>query len=83
VGWGNVIYLVIEYDAKIVILILMIIFDVLNPTIQAFTTQVDGSYVGAIIVKEENNNIFGVNVSIEESPYVFVVGNCLYSKGCL
>jgi hypothetical protein len=74
VGWGNVIYLAIKYDAKVVIHLLMIIFYVLNLTIQAFIAQVDGSYVGAIVVERENNNIFGVNVSIKESSYVFVVG---------
>jgi hypothetical protein len=70
---GNVIYLAIEYDAKVVIPLLIIIFYVLNPIIQAFTTQVDGSYVGAIVVEKEDNNIFGVVVSIEESSYFFVV----------
>ncbi len=60
VGWGNVICLVIEYDAKVVIILLMIIFDVLIPTIQTFATQVDGSYVEAIVVEEKDNNIFGV-----------------------
>ncbi len=80
VGWGNVICLVTKYDAKVVIPLLMIIFYVLNPTIQAFTAQVDGSNVGAIIVEEEDNNIFGVNVSIEESSYVFVVGKLYLFK---
>ncbi len=60
VGWGNVICLVIEYDAKVVIILLMIIFDVLIPTIQTFATQVDGSYVEVIVVEEKDNNIFGV-----------------------
>jgi len=72
VGWGNVICLATKYDAKVVILLLMIIFDVLNPTIQAFTTQVDGSYVGAIVVEKENNNIFGVGVCIAKSSYLLL-----------
>jgi hypothetical protein len=45
----------------------MIIFDVLNLTIEESTTQVDGSYVG-VVVEKEDNNIFGVGVFIEESP---------------
>jgi hypothetical protein len=80
VGWGNVICLATKYDAKVVIPLLMIIFYVLNLTIQAFTTQFDGSYVGAIVVEEEDNNIFGVNVSIEKFSYVFVVGELYLFK---
>ncbi len=38
VGRGNVIHLVIEYDAKVVISLMMIIFDVLNPINQTFVT---------------------------------------------
>jgi len=38
----------------------MIIFDVLNLIVQTSATQVDGSYVEAIVVEEKNNNIFGV-----------------------
>jgi hypothetical protein len=45
----------------------MIIFDVLNPT-----TQVDGSYVGVVVVEEEDNNIFGVGIYIEESPMLLL-----------
>jgi hypothetical protein len=72
VGWGNVICLVIEYDAKAVIPLLMIIFDVLNPIVQAFTTQVDGSFVG--VVEEKDNNIFGVGASTKEYSCALVVG---------
>jgi len=74
VGWGNVICLVIEYDAKVVILQLMIIFYVLNPIVQTFANQVDGSYVEAIVVEEKDNNIFGVYAFIEESSCALVVG---------
>jgi hypothetical protein len=49
----------------------MIIFYVLNPIVEAFTTQVDGSYVGVV---EEDNNIFGVVPSVEESSHALVVG---------
>ncbi len=65
VGWGNVIHLDPKYGAKAIFLLLMIIFYVLNLTIQAYATQVDGSYVGTIVEKEDNN-IFGVGVSIEK-----------------
>ncbi len=51
----------------------MIIFDVLNPIVQASTTQVDGSYVG-VVVEQKDNNIFGVSASIEESSCAFVIG---------
>jgi hypothetical protein len=74
VGRGNVIHLVIEYDAKVVICLMMIIFDVLNPINQASTTQVDGSYVGVAVIEEKDNNIFCVGASIEESSYALLVG---------
>jgi hypothetical protein len=61
----------------------MIIFDVLNLIIQESTTQVDGSYVGVVVVEKEDNNIFGVGVFIEESPMFLLWGNCFYSRGCL
>ncbi len=73
-GWGNVICLVIEYDAKAVIPLLMIIFDVLNLIVQTFTTQVDGSYIEAIVVEEKDNNIFGVGAFIEKFSCALVVG---------
>jgi hypothetical protein len=47
-------------------------FYVLNPIIQASITQVDGSYVGVVVVDEEDNNIFGVSVSIQESPMLLL-----------
>ncbi len=80
VGWGNVIHLVTKYDAKEIFLLLMIIFYVLNPTIQAYATQVDGPYVGTIVVGKENNNIFGVGVSIEEFSHALVVGELFRFK---
>ncbi len=52
----------------------------MNPTIQAFTAQFDGSYVGVTVVEEGDNNIFGVNVSIEKHSYVFVVGELYLFK---
>ncbi len=73
-GWGNVICLVIECDAKVVILLLMIVFYVLNPIVQTFATQVDGSYVEAIVVEKKDNNIFGVGAFIEKSSFALVVG---------
>jgi len=66
VGRENVIHPFIECDAKVIIPLMMIIFYVLNPINQAFTTQVDGSYVGTTIVEKENNYIFCVGASIEK-----------------
>ncbi len=80
VGRGNVIHLVIEYDAKVIIPLMIIIFDVLNPINQASATQVDGSYVGATIVEEENNNIFYVGAFIEESSCAFLIGELFLFK---
>jgi hypothetical protein len=51
----------------------MITFDVLNPIVQTYATQVDGSYVEAIVVEEKNNNIFGVGAFIEGFSYALVV----------
>ncbi len=80
VGWGNVICLATKYDAKVLIPLLMIVFYVLNSTIQAFIAQFYGSYVGAIVVEEEDNNIFGVSVFIEKKSYVFIVGELYLFK---
>ncbi len=73
-GRENVIHPVIEYDAKVIIPLMMIIFYVLNPIKQASTTQVDGSYVGTTIVEKENNYIFCVGASIEKSSCALIAG---------
>ncbi len=52
----------------------------MNPTIQAYETQVDGSYVGTIVVEKENNDIFGVSVFIEEFSHALVVGELFLFK---
>jgi len=80
VGRGDVIHLVIEYDAKVVILLMMTIFDVLNSINQAFATQVGGSYVGIVIVEKEDNNIFCVGAFIEESSCALIVGELFLFK---
>ncbi len=80
VGWGNVICLVIEYDAKVVIPLLMIIFYVLNPIVQTSTTQVDGSYVKVIVFEEKDDNIFGVGAFVEESSCALVAGKLFIFK---
>jgi hypothetical protein len=49
-------------------------FEVLNLTVQACAVKVIGSIAGFGDFIEENNNIFGVGASIEESSYAFVVG---------
>jgi hypothetical protein len=80
VGMGNVICLVIEYDAKVVIPLMMIIFYVLNFIIQASATQVDGSYVGVTMVEEEDNKILCVGAFIEESSCALIAGELFLFK---
>jgi len=82
VGCGAYIRLVVEYDVNVVILLLMIMFEVLNATVQACALKVIGFVVRFGDFIEKDNNIFGVGASMEESPHTFVVGE-LYpcSKG--
>jgi hypothetical protein len=70
VGHGACICLVAEYDANAVIPILMIMFEVLNPIVQACGAEVVG--FGDFI--EEDNNIYCVGASMEESSHALVVG---------
>jgi len=69
-GCGVCICFIAEYDANAIIPLLMTMFEVLNPTIQACAVEVVG--FGDFI--EEYNNIFGVDTSMDESSCACVVG---------
>jgi hypothetical protein len=73
VGCGAYIHLVAEYDVNAIIPLLMTMFEVLNPTVQACAIEVIGSIIGSSDSIEEDNNIFGVGASMEESSHAFVV----------
>jgi len=73
VGCGVCICLVAEYDVNAIILLLMTIFKVLNPTIQACVVKVVRSIARFDNSIKEDNNIFGVGTSMEESPCAFIV----------
>ncbi len=66
-GCGAYIRLAIEYDANAIIPLLMIVFEVLNPIVQAGVIQVVRSIAGFGDSIEEDNNIFSVGASMEES----------------
>jgi len=70
VGHGNCICLIVEYDANVIIPLLMTMFEVLNPTVQACAVEV----VGFGNSTKEDNNIFCVGASMEKSSRAFVVG---------
>ncbi len=71
-GCGDAIFIFFEYDAKVVISLTMIIFDVLNPIVQTCKSLVDESIVKSSDFIEENNNIFSVGASIEKFSCAFV-----------
>jgi hypothetical protein len=70
VGCGACICLVTKYDANAIIPLLTIMFEVLNPFVQACAIGVIGS---SEFIKE-NNNIFGVGASMEKSLHGFIFG---------
>ncbi len=70
VGHGACIPFVVEQDANVVIPLLMIVFEVLNPIVQACAIEV----VGFGDFNEEDNNIFGVGTCMEKSSHALVVG---------
>jgi hypothetical protein len=74
VGCGACISLVAEYDVNAIIALLMIVFEVLNPTVQACAIEVVRYVVGFSDFIEKNSNIFGVGTSMEESSRALVVG---------
>jgi hypothetical protein len=52
----------------------MIVFKVLNPTVQTCVVEVVGSIVGFGDYIEKDNNIFGVGTSMEKSSHALVIG---------
>jgi hypothetical protein len=74
VGPGACICLVVEYDVNTVIPLLMTMFEVLNPIVQACVVKVVGFVAGFGDSIEEDNNIFGVGASMEESSHALIVG---------
>jgi len=69
VGCGNAICLAIEYDMKEVILLLMTIFHRLNPIVEVIIAPCDEP---AFQIEEEDNNMFNVRASMEESSWALV-----------
>ncbi len=74
VGHGAYIHLVAKYDVNAIILFLVIVFEVINSIVQACVVEVVGYVDGFGDSIEENNNIFGVGASMEESSCALVVG---------
>jgi hypothetical protein len=83
VGRGACIHLASEYDANEVIPFLMIMFEVLNLTVQACAIKVVGFVAKFGDSIEKNNNIFGVGASMEESSHALVVGELSLFKRLL
>ncbi len=65
VGRGACICLVTKYDVNIIIPLLMIMFEVLNPFVQAWVVEVVGFVAKFGDSIEENNNIFCVGASMK------------------
>ncbi len=81
-GCGVYVPLATKYDANAMILLLMIMFEVLNLTIQACAIKFVRFIVRFGDFIEKDNNIFGVGASMEESSHTFVVGElCLCLRG--
>jgi hypothetical protein len=74
VGHGAYIHLVTKYDSNAIILLLMIMFEVLNPFVQACTIEVVGYVVGFGDFIKEKNNISGVGASMEKSSHGLIFG---------
>ncbi len=74
VGRRAYICLVVEYDANVVVRLLMIVFKVLNLIVQTCVVEVVGFVIGFDNSIEEETNIFGVGASMEKSSHAFVVG---------
>jgi hypothetical protein len=70
VGRGNAICFAIEYDVKEVIPFLMNVFDWMNPIVETIVTPCDEANVQ--IFKKENN-MFGVEASMEEFSWALVI----------
>jgi hypothetical protein len=76
-GHGNAIRLAIEYDAKIVIPLLMVCFEWLNPIAISASTV---ATIVNVVVEEFEENMFGAEASIEESSCALVIGE-IHSYG--
>jgi hypothetical protein len=61
----------------------MTVFEVLNPPIQTCAIKIIGSIIRYGKFIEENNNIFGVGASMEESSHMLVFWSYPYSRGYL
>jgi hypothetical protein len=73
VGCGVYICLVVEYDANVVVRLLMIVFKVLNLIVQTCVVEVVGFVAGFGDFIEKYNNIFNVGASMEETSCALVV----------
>ncbi len=73
-GRGAYIRLVTKYDSNAIILFLTIMFEVLNPFVQACAIEVVRHVVGFGDFIKENNNIFGVGASMEKSSHGLIFG---------
>ncbi len=82
-GHGVYVRLVTKYDSNAIILLLKIMFEVLNPFVQACAIEVVGYVVGfGDLLKK--TIIYLVWVNIWKSPCMgLFLGNCLYSRGYL
>jgi hypothetical protein len=83
VGHGACICLAAEHDANEVIPLLMIMFEVLNPIVQACAIKVVGYVTRFGDFIEKDNNIFGVDASMEKSSHALVVGELFLFKRLL
>jgi len=79
-GCGNAIQLATKYDARIVIPLLMVCFERLDPTtMNAFVVATTIDVVG----EEFEENMFGVRTLIKESSHALVIENYLCLGGFL
>jgi hypothetical protein len=74
VGRGACIRLIVEYDANVVIPLLMTMFEVMNLIVQACVVEVVGFVARFGDFIEKDNNIFGVGAFMKESSSALVVG---------
>ncbi len=74
VGHGACIHLVGKYDVNAIFPFLVIVFEVINSVVQACVIEVVGYVDGFGDSIEENNNIFSVGASMEESSCALIFG---------
>jgi hypothetical protein len=80
VGHGACICFVAKYDANAIIPLLMIVFEVLNPIVQACVVEVVGYVARFGDYIEKDNNIFNVGTSMEKSSCALVVKLSLFRR---